>query len=333
MKHYWKITAVLVVAFALTACEEMTGGLRQDRSTGNTAEILVVVQNEDQWEGPIGDTIRACFLDYQYGLPQPETRYDLKHIKASSFSEIYRKHKSILEVAVDPKFDKAIAESSEDPMAAPQRYIKISAPNDSAWVALFDKQKEVYLQWFDKVERERTMSALSSSVDDNISNAIARRMGFKMTVPKGFYVAVDNDEFMWIRKELERSSSCLIIYRTPYQDTLQFEPQNLLAMRDMMVKKYIPGPSEGSYMATENSYMPPKVTRAPDFPAGYTMEMRGMWKVENDFMGGPFVSYTFVDSRTNNLVTVEGYYYEPNQRKRNKMLQLESILYSLQFVD
>ena len=86
-------------------------------------------------------------------------------------------------------------------------------------------------------------------------------------------------------------------------------------------------------MATETEFVPPVVTTKRDFPAGYTAEMRGMWKVVNDFMGGPFVSYTFADSRTGCLVTVEGYYYEPNQKKRNQLLQLEAILYSLKFVE
>lgn len=63
------------------------------------------------------------------------------------------------------------------------------------------------------------------------------------------------------------------------------------------------------------------------------MEMRGMWKVEHDFMGGPFLSYTFADSGTGQLVTVEGFYYEPNQKKRNQMLQLQAMLYSLRYVE
>ena len=154
-----------------------------------------------------------------------------------------------------------------------------------------------------------------------------------MTVPQGFFIAKDEPDFMWLRKELERSSADLVIYQTPYRDTLQFEPQSLVAMRNMMEGQYIPGPSEDSYMGTETEFVPPLVTTASKFPAGYAKEMRGMWKVENNFMGGPFVSYTFADSRTGQLVTVEGFYYEPNQKKRNALLQLESIAYSLKFVE
>ena len=322
----------VILSVMMMACEHPTVS-RTDRSTGNIAEILVVTPSDAQWNGIIGDSIRHFFLDYQYGLPQPESQNNLIHINTEAFSELFHKHKCILEVVIDPKVEKAVAETAVDLWAAPQRYVKITAPNAYALVDLFETQKEIYHKWFNEVERDRILNVLRPTIDKNISDAIAKQFGFELTVPQGFYIAKSDPEFMWIRKELERSSSCIVIYRLPYQDTLQFSRESLIAMRDMMVGKYIPGPSEGSYMATETEFVPPLVTYVADYPAGYTMEMRGMWRVENDFMGGPFVSYTFADSRTGNLVTVEGYYYEPNQKKRNALLQLEAIAYSLKFVD
>ncbi len=320
-------------ACLMASCGEENRTAKKDRSVGGTSEILVVTQNDEQWNGRIGDSIRHFFLDYQYGLPQPESRNDVAHINAAGFSEMFHKHKNIIEVEINPNTEKAVAETSENLWAEPQRYVKITAPDITSWVELFDRQKEVYQQWFDKVERERILNVFRPTVDNNISNAIAQRFGFTMVVPQGFYIAKDEPDFMWIRKELERSSACLVLYQTPYKDTIQFGTPSLVAMRDMMLQRYIPGPLEGSYMATETEFVPPLVTNVKDFPAGYTMEMRGMWRVVNDFMGGPFVSYTFADGRTGNLVTVEGYYYEPNQKKRNQLLQLEAILYSMKFVE
>ena len=332
MKHNTLFLA-LIVAFFITACDGNSTSSKKDRSAGGTSEILVVTQNDEQWTGRIGDSIKHYFLDYQYGLPQPEAQNDLAHINVSGFSDMFKKHKCILEVEINPSVEKATAETAENLWAAPQRYVKITAPTSTAWVELFDSQKEVYKMWFDKVERDRILSVFRPSVDNDIVNAIAEKMGFTLTVPQGFFIAKNEPNFMWLRKELERSSSCLLIYQTPYLDTAQFSANSLVAMRNMMVQQYIPGPLEGSYMSTETEFVPPLVTYVPDFPAGYAVEMRGMWKVENDFMGGPFVSYTFVDNRTGNLVTVEGFYYEPNQKKRNALLQLESILYSLDFVE
>ena len=333
MKTKFGIVIILALAVIVTACDENRNRSGKSRSTGGTAEILAVVQNDDQWNGRIGDSLRHFFCDYQYGLPQPESRYDLKHIKAAGFSDLFKNHKCIIEVEINPALEKAMAETAVDKWAAPQRYVKISAPNITTWVELFDQQKEVYQQWFNKVEHQRIQSVFRATKDEAIEAAIAKKFGFKLTVPQGFYIAKDEPEFLWLRKELERSSADIVIYQTPYLDTLQFEAPSLLAMRNMMMQQYIPGPSEGSYMGTETEFVPPLVTTVNDFPAGYTREMRGMWKVENDYMGGPFVSYTFVNSKTGKLVTVEGFYYEPNQKKRNMMLQLESIAYSLQFVE
>ena len=190
-----------------------------------------------------------------------------------------------------------------------------------------------YQQWFNKVEHQRILNVFHGTIDQGVSDTIAKRFGFSMIVPQGFYIAVDKPDFMWLRKELERSSADIVLYQVPYKDTLQFEPQSLVAMRNMMMQQNIPGPTEGSYMSTEMEFVPPLVTTVNDFPAGYAKEMRGMWKMENDFMGGPFVSYTFADDHTGNLVTAEGFYYEPNQKKRNMLLQLESILYSLKYVE
>lgn len=327
------LSFVLLAVCLLTACSEQPRISKKDRSAGGTSEILVVTQNDEQWNGMIGDSIKHYFLDYQYGLPQPEAQNDLAHINVKGFSDMFKKHKCILEVEINPNMEKAQAETAENLWAAPQRYVKITAPNSTAWVELFESQKDVYKLWFDKVERERIMSVFRPSVDNNIVNTIAKKMGFTLTVPQGFFIAKNEPDFMWIRKELERSSACILIYQTPYQDTVQFGVNSLVAMRNMMLQKYIPGPLEGSYMTTETEFVPPLVHYVPDFPAGYAVEMRGMWKVENDFMGGPFVSYTFADSRTGQLVTVEGYYYEPNQKKRDQLLQLEAILYSLKFVE
>ena len=332
MRNYIKLTLVVVLACLMTACSENVRR-GKDRSIGGTSEILVVTQNNDQWNGSIGDTLRHFFLDYQYGLPQPEARNELAHVNTPNFSDMFKKHKNIIEVEINPSLEKAVATTAEDQWASPQRYVKISAPDIPSWVELFDKQKEVYQQWFDKVERERILHVFRPTKDDNIANAIAKRFGFTLIVPQGFFVAKDEPDFMWIRKEQERSSACIVIYQTPYKDTIQFSAPSLVAMRDMMMQQYIPGPLEGSYMATETEFVPPMVNAVKDYPAGYAVEMRGMWRVVNDFMGGSFVSYTFADSRTGNLVTVEGYYYEPNQKKRNQLLQLESIAYSLKFVE
>lgn len=60
-------------------------------------------------------------------------------------------------------------------------------------------------------------------------------------------------------------------------------------------------------------------------------EMRGFWDVHGDFMGGPFVSYTTVDTATNRVFTLDCYIYSPKTPKRNYMRGVEHLLYLVKF--
>ena len=57
-------------------------------------------------------------------------------------------------------------------------------------------------------------------------------------------------------------------------------------------------------------------------------EIRGLWRMENDFMGGPFYSLTMYDEASSSLVTVEGYTYAPYFDKREYMREIEGLVKS-----
>ena len=61
------------------------------------------------------------------------------------------------------------------------------------------------------------------------------------------------------------------------------------------------------------------------------VEMRGFWDVEGDFMGGPFVSYTTVDTATDRVFTLDCYVYSPKLPKRNYMREVEHLLHLVKF--
>lgn len=331
MKKINKPTLFLMALLMIVAssCGDKKEGPKKDRSAGGTSEILVVTQNDEQWDGMIGDTIRAFFLQAQYGLPQPEALNTLSHINVSGFSDMFKKHKCLLIVEINPNLDKPVVETGENVWAAPQRVMKIIAPNRTAWCQIFNEQKEAYKVMYDKVERDRIMTVLRPSNDTKITQRIKEKMGFDMTIPSGFFISKDEPDFLWIRKELEKNSFGIFIYTTPYKDTLQLELNSLVSVRDRMLQKYVPGPADGSFMTTEKEFVPPMLNYISTFPTGFAAEMRGMWCLVGDYMAGPFVSYSFPDNKTGKLVTLEGYVYYPNHDKRDDLLQLQALLYSI----
>ena len=63
----------------------------------------------------------------------------------------------------------------------------------------------------------------------------------------------------------------------------------------------------------------------------FCIETRGLWRLIGDFMGGPFVNYTFTSPDNNTLIMLTGYVYSPRKPKRDFLLQAESICHSIKF--
>ncbi|HEY9115471.1 MAG TPA: hypothetical protein VIN10_12295, partial [Bacteroidales bacterium] len=62
----------IIILLGLSSCVNDDKQTRQ-KSVGNTSEIMVVLQNDEQWEFRIGDVIREYLGQPQYGLNQAET--------------------------------------------------------------------------------------------------------------------------------------------------------------------------------------------------------------------------------------------------------------------
>ena len=61
------------------------------------------------------------------------------------------------------------------------------------------------------------------------------------------------------------------------------------------------------------------------------IETRGLWRLFNDYMGGPFVNYCFRDSQGQRLVMIDCFVYSPKQSKRDQLMQLESVAYGIKY--
>ena len=88
----------------------------------------------------------------------------------------------------------------------------------------------------------------------------------------------------------------------------------------------LPGEKPGMYMQTDTLCT---VVRPIVVHNNYAMEMRGLWIMRNDCMGGPYVSHHRVDTENNRVIVVEGFVYAPEKMKRGLIRRLEGSLYTL----
>lgn len=335
MKRLSLIAVILISIMSLSSClnEDKQKEIRKARSVGGTSEILMITQNDEQWEGAMGQAVRDFFEQEQYGLPQPEKNFKVAHLNIDALNDMFKKHRNLIIAKIDADIKNPLVETQKNWMSDPQFVIRITAPSKESWVRTFDSQKDGLKIMFDQNERARFQEFFRPTTDTKIVNQLKKQFGVKMNIPEGYFIGINQDDFMWIRKETADMSMAFLVYELPYKDTADFNPDNIIKVRDSIVKKYIPGPIDGSYMTTDKEFLKPIFKTLPKFPAGYAVETRGLWNVVGDFMAGPFVSYSIVNPEHTKIVTAEGWVYYPNKDKRDLLRQQESILYSLRFVE
>ena len=334
MKRISLIVAALFLLTSLSSCfDDKEKEIKKSRSVGGTSEILMVTQNDEQWNGQMGQAVRDFFEVEQYGLPQPEKNFKVSHINLDALNDMFKKHRNLIIAKIDEDIKNPLVETQRNWMSEPQFVIRITASSPESWVRTFETQKDGLKLIFDDNERKRFQDFFRPTTDVKIVNRLKKKFGVSMNVPEGYFIGIDENNFMWIRNEQDDKSMAFMIYELPYKDTADLNPDNIIKVRDSIVKKYIPGPVDGSYMTTDKEFIKPVFETLPKFPAGYAVETRGLWNVVGDFMAGPFVSYSIVDPTSSKIITAEGWVYYPNKEKRDLLRQQESILYTLKFVE
>lgn len=321
---------ILSISIVASSCDEGTTSL--PKSSGKTAEMIVVTDNKGIWEGSVGNTVFSYFsTDYEV-LPQPEPLFEMANVPLKNFQDakMFRNHHNVLLLLLEPDLAEVQTEVRRNFWSQPQRVVKIEAPDEAGLIEGFQAYRETIRSLFRESDREKLEATFHAFIDRSLVNEIGKSFGFTMDVPSGFGISKNFTGFMWLRKETNQNSQGLMIYTYDYTDQAAFRPERIISFRNSVTKAYVPGPTEGSYMIVAREFIPP-VSEEITFHGMYAVETRGLWEVENDFMGGPFVNITFVDERTNMVVALDGYVYAPNRPKRDLLIQMEAIIHSMKF--
>ncbi|MGE4289493.1 MAG: DUF4837 family protein [Salinivirgaceae bacterium] len=324
----------LIKLLIVTSLLISLGGCKESRvkesllpsSSGNPGEVVLIME-KTAWEGSAGESFRNLLQEETPGLPQREPLFNLVNIPAKAFTDLFKIHRNLIVASIDPSIEEAGINVDYNRWSKPQLIITMKAPNRESFLELYDENNQKILGLLLKAERDRLMNNYKTYSEHALINKLEKRAGLHLDIPKGYYYAMDTNNFIWLAHETSETSQGLFIYYYEYVDAETFSLDALINKRNEMLKKYVGGENPGSYMSTELQVLPN--FRSFKLNGTYTAELRGLWKVEGDFMGGPFISISQLDESKNRVVTVEGFVYAPKYNKRNYVRQLEAILYSL----
>lgn len=331
MRNIKVILSLLASIFIITSCSlNSTDEIQKPSSAGKTLEVLLVA-NENVYKGSVKELTDSLFGQPQVNLNQPEPIFDVLNISVGLFnsSDLYNKHRNIIIVDVNSKNDNKIY-TYRDKWAYPQTIFQFSVTNVDEFKTLLRKHFPQIRDDFYEYERLRVNNAFKSLENINITKALKQKFGFWITVSNEFQLSVIDDNFAWIRKEAKDYSIGILIHTQPYRDSIVFKEKYILNQLDTTMKNHIPGPLDGTYMAVERRIEP--VSEKITLDGRYCIETRGLWRLIGDFMGGPFVNYSFTSPDNQQFIMLTGYVYSPRKPKRDFVMQAESVCRSIKFL-
>ena len=331
-KQVINLLSIVLIALVLSSCggNGKKGGGKSfftPVSSGRPYEMLVVI-DKGLWERPAG---RALFdaLDTDVpGLPQPERSFRISNIVPDKFERGFRIFRNVIDVDIQPIYTQPKLKYTRDPYASPQMVMTIQAPDEKSFEEFVTKNKQVIVDFFTKAEMNRQISLLRKKHSELISTKVGSLFGCDVWVPVELERYKQGEDFLWASSDNNASdvSMNFVVYSYPYTDKNTFTKDYFIHKRDSVMKINIPGAREGQYIQTDSNYVDVK-----DFSVKgeYAFEARGLWYMENDMMGGPFVSHARVDRPNGRVVVVEAFIYAPEKKKRDLMRKMEASLYTL----
>ncbi len=330
MKRMFRIVAAISIVAAMGGCKAVNTLTDTKKSSQGKPYELIIACSQQEWTGPVGDSLRAVLAAPVPYLNQTEPLFDLLRVQERGLTGLVAEHRNILKIEVDPSIEKAAAGVEYDVTARPQIIVTMMAPSDSALTRYISENRKSIVEVLEQAERDRSIQTNSEFYNTGIDAAVRKTFGVGMKVPKGYTLAKQEADFIWARYEYPTASQGFFVYSYPYEGPEALKPEALIAARNRFAAR-IPGPSDGSYMTTSDAF--PPAFRMFRLEGRLWCELRGFWDVAGDFMGGPFVSYTTVDTKTNRVFTLDGYVYSPKLHKRNFVRGVEHLLYTVHFPD
>jgi len=322
LNHFFLFALMLIL---LASCGSDSTQLHKN-ITGKAGELVVVI-SKNSWEGTPGQLIRETLAQPQIGLPQDEPLFDLIDVPHEAFKDIFKSTRNIIQANISVNVKNEGISFTDDVWAYPQATVQIQAKNAEQFEKLFNESKDKILSYFIAAEKERIIMNYKKIYEKGVYNILDKDFGITMKVPPGFRVMEQKKDFLWVQFDSPDIFQGIVVYTYPFVSDSAFTVNYQLPIRDSLLKKYVPGPSDGSYMSTEKRF--DQIFNISKYHGNYASDMRGLWRVENDFMGGPYVSLSVLDLANQRVISAYGFVYAPSKDKRNLLRQVEAMIYSM----
>lgn len=348
LKKQLSISLAILLGMIIISCQQTKDTPKDFLPIARgAANVILVVMDTAQWNGPLGKAVKEVYGEYVPGLPQEEPYFKVRNINPLKLNHILKSAKNMIFVmTLDNKSkqnrsmhqyftSKSLKKiqtdtarfmlTQKDNFARGQQMMHLFANSEELLIDKLKKNKSQLRNHFVKIENGRLAQKIFKKREKGIEKTLKDKHGFTMNIPFGYELAQSKADFVWIRLlDLEFEKNIFVYYKPfdskePFDDPLWYREQiTSEKMRDIEKPEI--------YMTLQGAEY--SQVKEVNFKGKYSKETRGLWKLSDISGGGPFVSYVFVDESQRRMYYLEGYVYAPSQDKRVFMQEMEAIVNS-----
>lgn len=310
---------LLALLLSLLVCGCRGKGKLQPGSGGRPYELLVTGSDAEAVD-VVAHELKTLT---ESGLPQPEASFDVSAIGGKDLGQATRYARNIVLVSTDAGSLKQPSITYErDAYAQPQLIIHVRAASASQLRDFIKYNVRAIGQQFVLQELNNGIQLLREHHSKRAEQMAKAMYGMRLWIPEDLTRWKRGKDFVWFSNDASKGMQNICIYRCPGSD---LSTAAMLHRRDSVMRENLPGEEPSMYMTTCS-----RGISAQQVAQGH-MEMRGLWEMRGDAMGGPFVSHSLVCG--DSILTVEAFVYAPGMKKRNLLRRLEACLYTVKAND
>ncbi len=319
------IVFCLVAALGLLSCAPKSNRDYLPAISGPSGDVLVII-GKNIWGSKTGSKLKEVLTSEFPSLPQKEARFTVLNTPHSTFNGTYRFHRNIIICEVRNHEDgmKKGIFFEKDKWAKHQAVITIVASSIQETYDIIAENEKKIINFLEEAEIERATRTSMIYANEKLKTELEEKFSYTVSIPKDFSVKMSTDDFMWISYETTYENKGVLIYTYPIEDINNVDLKYLIKKRDEVLKKNVPGAREDSYMITSD-YSEVLMTQVTSKSGDY-LELRGLWELKNDFMGGPFITNVYIDEERKMATVIDGFIYAPRYNKREYVRQMTGIL-------
>ena len=292
-------------------------------SLGDPLELIII--NTTKFEGNFYNKLEELLTVNLGPSPQVENILKISRVPSDKFQGVLRRHQNLLFVERGEEFS---LKTQKNIYAENQTIILLTI--SSYQELLLNKEKIISLvDVIKRTEINRLKKKFKKNINVSLANKILKKYNFSLSPPKGFYLAHEDSNLIWFRRETPKiGQGVLITSLNDQEDFENFSEKKITQIIDSHVNVIL-GPVENSFMVTESDAAiktEPYVLNTQN-----SIKVQSLWRIENDFMGGIYVAYFFQNEVSKTPTLIFTYLYAPGERKNISLLQLESLVHTFSY--